>query len=230
MCRKESDDSSESETESSSDVATKSNSAANVQLSGERILADLVDARNLIDDLQKVYEKQEAKLQQLEYYSDVQDERKLDEFKASRLENQQTQLILTKQAFELFDSAPSIQIATLDQARESILNRMLDGSEAVVHAREHAKKKTLVLQEEEEDDLALDDSRSSVSDSAEEHFDMDVLKSKPSLDGKLQKSGRFEIGSCLSTNEGFSSKTIPGFETMEMDMAARDEVGVPLFA
>ena len=71
VCRKESDDTSESETESSSDVATKSNSAANVQLGGERILADLVDARNLIDDLQKVYEKQEVKLQQLEYYTDV---------------------------------------------------------------------------------------------------------------------------------------------------------------
>ena len=59
------------------------------------MLADLVDVRNLVEDLQKVYLRQEAKLEQLEYNEASIDERKLDEFIASRLQNEHTQLILT---------------------------------------------------------------------------------------------------------------------------------------
>ena len=51
--------------------------------------------RNLVEDLQEVYLRQEAKLQQLEYIEASIDELKLDEFIASRLQNEHTQLILT---------------------------------------------------------------------------------------------------------------------------------------
>ena len=51
--------------------------------------------RNLVEDLQEVYLRQEAKLQQLEYIEASIDERKLDEFIANRLQNEHTQLILT---------------------------------------------------------------------------------------------------------------------------------------
>ena len=94
---------------------------------------------------------------------------------------------------------------------------------------------------EEEDDLVIDDSKSSVSenDCGEEELDVfDFKKSSKGWQrqtdekqrGKLFGQDRIEIVSCVSTNEGISSKTIPGFGPCEMDNAALAEFDVPLFA
>ena len=100
---------------------------------------------------------------------------------------------------------------------------MLKRSEAITEDRNVSAGLT------KDEELVLEDSKSSVSDEEEEHY-FEFHISKPHLNGKNQKASKFDIASCISTNEGISSKTIPGFESLEMDMAASDEIGVPLFA
>ena len=107
--------------------------------------------------------------------------------------------------------------------------------------------KPLKVVQEEEDDLALDDSKSSVSGHEEESEELQVFDLKMPCKGalgasalknaggekhggKLYREDRLEMASCVSTNEGFSSKTIPGFGGCEMDVAALAEIDVPLFA